>query len=302
MAGINRVGFVGLGNMGGPMASNLVAKGFAVTVFDVVPARIRILEQRGATPAASLGALIDAVEAVLTMLPNTPDVAGVVEGKDGLLARGRPGLLHLDMSTIAPSASQRFARALTEKGMRFVDSGVGRSPMHAERGESLFMVGAHDEDLQRVRPLLDAMGDTVIHCGPPGSGIAMKVVNNFVGMIQAQVTAEALTLGARMGLSADLMHEVISGTLSANGHLKSYYPLKSLAGDIEPGFALDLALKDLSIAVDLARELAVPVKVGDAAQERLRSALDGFSGKDVTALLDAASRDAGIPPPRLAKR
>lgn len=297
-----RVGFVGLGNMGRPMASNLAKNGVALVVFDAVPDRMRPLEALGAQPAGSLAEVVDASEIVVTMLPDTPHVESVVNGPGGLLARGRRGLLHLDMSTIAPSASRRFADLLEEQGMEFVDAAVGRSAIHADRGESLFMVGAHDPALQRIRPLLDAMGDTVIHCGPPGSGIAMKIVNNFQGNVQAQVTAEALVLGARLGLSVDRMVEVMSGTLSVNGFLTGYYPLKALAGDIEPGFAIDLAYKDLSIAMAIAAEYGVSVEAGAAAHECVGRAREKFGAKDVTALLDATAAETGISPPRLTKR
>lgn len=296
-----RVGFIGLGNMGMPMASNLVKSGVTLIAFDSLPERTRPLVDLGAHAAADLAAVVDASDIVVTMLPDTPHVESIVSGPDGILSRGRKGLLHLDMSTIAPSGSKRFAALLEERGMHFIDAAVGRSAIHAERGESLFMVGAHDDTLRRVRPLLDAMGDTIIHCGPPGSGIAMKIVNNFQGNVQAQVTAEALVLGARLGLSVDRMVEVMSGSLSVNGLLAEYYPLKALAGDIEPGFAIDLVHKDLSIAMAIAAEYDVPVGVGVAALESVGRARRDFGGKDLTALLDAMAVATHIDPPRLAK-
>ncbi|MFG1621757.1 NAD-binding protein [Kribbella sp. NPDC049227] len=146
------------------------------------------------------------------------------------------------------------------------------------------------------------MGDAVVHCGPPGSGIAMKIVNNFQGNVQAQVTAEALVLGARLGLSVERMVEVLSSSLSVNGFLTGYYPLKALAGDVEPGFALRLANKDLSIAVNLAGELGVPVDAGATAQACVEAACAAYGDNDVTALLDAAAEAAGIEPPRLARQ
>lgn len=294
------IGFVGLGNMGQPMALNLAKAGFRLTVYDTRAERTRPLADLGATVADSLADLLAGVGIVVTMLPDTPDVAGVVTGPGGIEDLGRPGLLQLEMSTIIPSASKRFADLLEARGMRYVDAAVGRSALHAARGESLFMVGAHDADLVAVRPLLEAMGDTIVHCGPPGSGIAMKIVNNFQGNVQAQITAEALVLGARLGLSVDRMVEVMSSTLSVNGFLTGYYPVKALTGDIEPGFALRLANKDLSIAVNLARELGVPVTAGAGAQACVEAACIDYGDKDVTALLDAAADAAGIVPPRMA--
>ncbi len=293
-----RVGFIGLGNMGRPMATSLVTKGFPLAAHDADERRAQILAQRGATLARNVGEAIAASDVIVTMLPNTPDVEGVVTE---LLAKGRAGQLHLDMSTIDPSASKRYAASLNARGMRFVDAAVGRSPGHAERGESLFMVGAGDADFARVKPLLDAMGTKIIHCGGPGTGITMKIVLNFLSMATCQLTAEALTLGTKLGLNAGTMYEVITNSLANNDHLKNYWPTKVLAGDVEPGFAIDLAYKDLSIAVSAANAAGVPVFTGAAARECLAQArsAQGLGGKDITAVLVAAANNAGIKPPRL---
>ena len=133
-----RIGFIGLGNMGRPMAGQVIAKGFSTTVFDLSEAPMAILRQKGATRAASSPAVLANSDVIVTMLPNTPDVQGVVLGEGGLLDAGRPGMLHIDMSTIDPLASKAMAAALAAKGIGWVDAGVGRSPAHADRGESSF--------------------------------------------------------------------------------------------------------------------------------------------------------------------
>jgi 4-hydroxybutyrate dehydrogenase/sulfolactaldehyde 3-reductase len=299
--GAERVGFIGLGNMGGPMATNLAAKGHPVTVLDRVPQRTQGPVAAGAAVAVDLPSLIAASDIVVTMLPDTPDVEAVVLGPDGVLARGRPGMLHLDTSTIAPEASRAMAARLAERDVRFVDAGVGRSPAHAGRGECLFMVGAEPDDLERVRPLLEAMGNKIIHAGPPGSGIALKIVNNYVAMSLCQLNAEAFTMAAKLGLPARTLFDVVTSSLSSNDHLKLYWPTKALGGDIEPGFALDLAYKDLSIGVAAAEAVGAPAHVGraaHAAMARARAEL-GLGQRDVTALLHAAAEEAGIAPPRL---
>ena len=296
-----RVGFVGLGNMGSGMAANLAAKGHPVTVLDRLPERTARAAAAGAAVASDLAALIAASDIVVTMLPDTPDVEGVVVGPGGVLELGRAGMLHLDTSTIAPEASRAKAARLAERGIRFVDAGVGRSPAHAERGECLFMVGAEPADLERVRPLLDAMGTKTIHAGPPGSGIALKIVNNYVAMCLCQLNAEAFTLAAKLGLPARTLYDVVTSSLSSNDHLKIYWPTKALGGDIEPGFALDLAFKDLSIGVAAADAAGAPAHVGHAAHAAMaRARADlGLGSRDVTALLMAAAEEAGIAPPRL---
>ncbi len=297
-----RIGFIGLGSMGRPMATSLVRKGFDVAAFDTDAAQIAVLVERGARRASNLAQLIPAVDVVITMLPNTPDVAGVVSGPGGLLETGRDGMMMIDMSTIDPAASRSFGAAvLGDKGIRFVDAAVGRSPAHAERGESLFMVGAAAGDLERARPILEAMGNKIIHCGPQGSGISMKIVNNFLAMATCQLSAEALTLGSKLGLSAATMYDVITNSLASNDHLKTYWPTKVLKGDVEPGFAVDLAYKDLSIGASAAAQAGVPVPTGAAARDCLAEARTGhgLGGKDITAVLLAAAAKAGIEPPRL---
>ena len=296
-----RIGFIGLGNMGRPMAGQVIAKGFSTTVFDLSEAPMEILRQKGATRAASIPAVIANSDVIVTMLPNTPDVQGVVLGEGGLLAAGRPGMLHIDMSTIDPLASKAMAAALAAKGIGWVDAGVGRSPAHADRGESSFMVGATDSDLARARPVLEAMGNTIIHCGGPGAGISMKIVLNFMSMSTCQITAETLALGTKLGLKMADMNAVITAGLACNAHFRQYWPTKVLAGDTTPGFAIDLAFKDLSIAVATAAAAGVPVITGSAAREALGIArsVHGLGREDITAVLVAASRNAGVETPRL---
>ena len=168
--------------MGRPMATVLAGSGFPLTVHDLSAERMEVLRQRGAAIASDIAGVVANSDVVVTMLPNTPDVQGVVHGPGGLLDAGRPGMLHLDMSTIDPMASRAIATALRQRDIGFVDAAVGRSPAHAERGESMFMVGATDADLARVTPLLEAMGTKTVHCGGPGAGISMKIVLNFLSM------------------------------------------------------------------------------------------------------------------------
>jgi 4-hydroxybutyrate dehydrogenase/sulfolactaldehyde 3-reductase len=296
-----RIGFIGLGNMGRGMAGQLVAKGFDTTVFDLAEAPMEILRQKGAKRAESIPALVAASDIVLTMLPNTPDVQGVVLGDGGLLAAGRPGMMHIDMSTIDPLASKAMAAALAEKGIGWVDAGVGRSPAHAERGEVSFMVGATDADFARAKPILEAMGTTIVQCGGPGAGISMKITLNFLSMATCQLTAETLALGTKLGLKMADMHTIITSGLACNEHFRQYWPTKVLAGDTTPGFAIDLAFKDLSIAVATAAAAGVPVITGSAAREAMGIArsVHGLGKEDITAVLVAASRNAGVETPRL---
>lgn len=159
------VGFVGLGRMGRPMASNLCRKGFQLLVHDVDQKAVSELELLQARPGGSAGAVAKGSDVIVTMLPNSAVVDQVVAGPDGVFANARPGSLIMDMSTVSPETTDKLAAQAKERGLGFVDAPVGRLAQHADRGESLFMVGAEEKDFERVKPMLEAMGTTIFHCG-----------------------------------------------------------------------------------------------------------------------------------------
>ncbi len=295
-----RIGFIGLGAMGKGMASNLQNKGFQLSVFDIDPQPVAVLVQLGAIAAASIAELTEASDIVVTMLPGSPEVETVVLGEGGVLAHGRDGMLLLDMSTVDPLTTDNLARRLPEAGMAVVDAPVGRLASHANAGESLFMVGASDDDFARVRPLLQAMGTTIHHCGAVGSGMRTKLVNNYLAIVSCQMNAEVLTLSARFGLDLKTTLAVIHGTTATNGQLKINYATKVLAGDTEPGFAIDLAHKDLTLIVNAANQVKVPLPIAAAARESVSMACStAYHDKDFSALLDHWCERAGVKAPRL---
>ena len=294
------VGFIGLGKMGRPMASNLQRKGFRLLVHDVNPDGVRALEALGARSAQTYGELASQCDAVLTMLPNSAIVESVLAAPGGVLSHVRAGTLVIDMSTIDPLVTDRLAAAVVEKNCSFIDAPVGRLATHAERGECLFMVGASDTDFERARPLFEAMGTTVHRCGPPGSGMRTKLVNNYLAIVSCQLNAEALALCQRFGLSLPQTLEVLHGTTATNGQLKINWPNKVLRGDLEPGFTIDLAHKDLTLIVEAANAARVPMPVGAAAREAFSAARSrGFGASDFSAMVDALCDIAGISKPRL---
>lgn len=297
---MERIGFVGLGFMGRPMASNMAWKGFKLTVYDVVPEALAPLVKLGAKAVGSLKELAQATDIVVTMLPNSPDVEAVVTGPGGIVASGRPGMLVMDMSTIDPFVTDRVAQATEAAGMHFVDAAVGRLAASAERGESMFMVGGTEADFKRVTPLLAAMGNSLHHCGPVGAGIRMKIVNNFLSMMTAEATAEAFALGAAYGLSGRGMVDCITSTTATNGHLTIGWPAKVLRGDLEPGFKLSLALKDVGLAIDSCDRLGIPAPVGQQTFARYKAARsDGLGDKDFSAILLTACKAAEVEVPKL---
>jgi len=286
-----RIGFIGLGRMGRPMAANLVGKGFDVVANDVNPAAVE-----GFT-AMALPELAAACEILVTVLPNSQVVEEVVGSVlPGLAA----GSLVMDMSTVAPATTDRMAALAAERGVGYVDAPIGRLASHADRGESLFMVGAAPGDFERVKPLLEAMGTTIYHCGPVGTGTRTKLVNNYLAIVSCQTNAEALALSQRLGLSLESTLDVIYGTTAMNGQLKVAWPAKVLAGDVEPGFTVDLAHKDLTLIVEAANANRVPMPVGAAAREAFSTARSrGFGGRDFSVMVDALCDVAGIEKPRL---
>lgn len=295
-----RIGFIGLGAMGLPMSSNLQRKGFAVTVHDIDEAKMDKVAALGATKAASVAEASKGQDIVITVLPATPHVEAVILGPGGVLESIDDGTLVMDLSTIDAKGTDRVAAACAAKGVPFVDSPIGRLALHAERGESLFMVGATDADFARVEPALKAMGTDIYRCGRPGMGSRMKVINNFMLLSTAQIVAESLALGTKLGLDIQTMHDVTGGTTARNGQFHVLMVNKALKGDLEPGFTIDLAFKDLTLAMNAAAENRIGLPMGAAAHAVYGGArATDYAGKDYSSLLQYACEHAGIDAPQM---
>jgi 4-hydroxybutyrate dehydrogenase / sulfolactaldehyde 3-reductase len=294
------IGFIGLGAMGRGMAANCVKKGFRLVVHDINPVPVAALVKLGATAASTPAEVARACSIIITVLPTGREVDQIVLGPEGLFAAAKPGTLVMDLSTIEPEMTDKLHAEAKRLGMRAVDAPIGRLAWHAERGESLFMVGAEPDDFAAVKPLLDAMGTTVHHCGPGGAGTRTKLVNNYLAIISCQLNAEALALSQRFGLDLATTLDVIHGTTATNGQLKINWPNKVLAGDTAPGFTIDLAHKDLTLIIGAANAARVPVPVAAAAREMFSLARSrGMGGQDFSAMADALCNAAQIEPPRL---
>lgn len=295
-----KIGFIGLGRMGLGMASNLQRKGFPLTVYDINKDAVGALVKLGAQPAASVAEASRGCDIVITMLPNSAIVSEVVGDADGVLANTAGGALVMDMSTVEPEVTDRLAAEAKQQGKSFVDAPVGRLASHADRGESLFMVGGAEADFQRVLPMLQAMGSTIHHCGEAGAGTRTKLVNNYLAVVSCQLNAEALTLSQRFGLSLEKTLEVLYGTTATNGQLKIAWPDKVLKGDISPGFTIDLAHKDLTLIVSAANTAKSPMPIGAAAKEAFSTArARGFGGNDFSAMVDVLCDLSHTEKPRL---
>lgn len=281
------IGFIGLGAMGRGMAANCVKKGFSLLVHDVKPEPVEALVKLGAKAAKDAADVARRSSLIITVLPSGKEVAEIVVGAGGLFDHAAPGTLVMDLSTIEPETTDRLHQDAKRRGFKAVDAPIGRLAWHAERGESLFMVGAEPEDFERVKPLLEAMGTTIHHCGPGGAGTRTKLVNNYLAIISCQLNAEALALSQRFGLDLAKTLEVIHGTTATNGQLKINWPNKVLAGDTSPGFTIDLAHKDLSLITSAANAARVPLPVAAAAREAFSTArARGFGNQDFSAMAD----------------
>lgn len=285
---MDKIGFIGLGRMGRSMAANLRAKGFDLVVLDIDPRPVQALVTLGARAGESVAQIARDCGIVITMLPTAVEVEQVAMGAEGVFANAMRGSVLMDMSTIDPLATDRLQAAALAHGLSMVDAPVGRLAEHADRGESLFMVGAADADFERVRPLLDAMGTTVFHCGGVGTGGRTKLVNNFVAVTLTQVNAEALALSQRLGLDITRTLAVLLGTSASNGQLRMNFPNKVLAGDTTPGFTIDLAHKDLALVLGAAHAARVPMPVAAAVFESFSLArANDYGGIDFSGITDA---------------
>ena len=298
-----KVAFIGLGAMGGPMALNIIKKGTSVSVFDIETEKMEPHIKIGGIAGKSIQDTIKDAEIIVTMLPSTENVKSVITGQDGVLSFAKPNTVILDMSTIAPTGTDEVYALCKQKNIKFIDAPVGRLVSHAISGDSLFMVGCDEEDaFKKVEPLLNAMGTTIIRCGKVGSGIRAKVVNNFQILSIAQITAEALTLAQKIGLDLETFKQVNAGTTANNGQFHINFLSKVLQNDIEPGFTIDLAHKDMGLAIETANSFRVGLPVGSSVQAVYAQARSGkFAKKDFSALLDYACELAEVSPPRIKK-
>ena len=281
------IGFIGLGAMGRGMAANCIKKGFKLLVHDIRPEPVEQLVALGGQAANSVTELAARCAMIITVLPTGREVDQIVLAPDGVFAHAKPGSLVMDLSTIDPETTDKMHAEAQRLGLRAVDAPIGRLAWHADRGESLFMVGASPADFEAVRPLLEAMGTTIHHCGPAGAGTRTKLVNNYLAIILCQLNAEALALSQRFGLDLNKTLEVIHGTTATNGQLKVNWPNKVLAGDTSPGFTIDLAHKDLSLIMGAANAAKAPLPVAAAAREMFSLArAQGYGGLDFSAMGD----------------
>lgn len=222
-----KLAFIGLGQMGLPMARNLVRGGHSVWGFDIDAAAVQRHLSNGGMAAASPAEAAEGAEFVFTMLPNGSHVRAVLFGEEGILSTIPSSSLYIDMSTIHPLETDALHQDVSEHGNPMVDAPVGRTSIQAEEGTLLIMAGGHRADVDRARPLFSLLGDTIEYCGGPGSGSRMKIVNNFMSTVLNVLTAEALVMADALGLDRDFAIRIMSGTTAGRGHMTTLTPLRS---------------------------------------------------------------------------
>jgi 2-hydroxy-3-oxopropionate reductase len=277
---MKKIGFIGLGIMGKPMARNLLKAGYELVVFDVVPERMEELVQAGGAAGSSSKDVAARSEVVITMLPNSPHVREAVLGRDGVLEGAKPGTILVDMSSIAPLASQQIAARAQEKGVAMLDAPVSGGEPKAVAGTLAIMVGGPRETFEQVKDILGKMGASVTHVGEIGSGNITKLANQIIVALNIAAMSEAMVLATKAGVDPERVFQAIRGGLAGSAVLDAKMPL-ALKGNFKPGFRIELHIKDLANALDTAHELGVPVPLSSAVMEVMQALkTDGKAGDD----------------------
>jgi 2-hydroxy-3-oxopropionate reductase len=290
---VTTIGFIGLGIMGGPMASNLLDAGFEVIGFDVVPASLDRLSAAGGKVAVSAGQAAAEADVVITMLPNHPQVEAVSLGEGGVLDSAKPGTLYVDMSSIRPETARRLAAVGAERGVRVLDAPVSGGEKGAVDGVLSIMVGGSEADFAAARPVFAPLGRTIVHVGPNGAGQTVKAANQLVVGGTYALVAEAVVLLEASGLDASVGLDVLAGGL-AGSRILELKRKSMVAREFQPGFRIDLHHKDMGIILDAARDAEVALPVGNLVAALISAArAQGYGQLDHSALLKVAENLSG---------
>jgi 2-hydroxy-3-oxopropionate reductase len=290
---MKRIGFIGLGIMGSPMAKNLLKAGYPLTVCDIVPAKVQVLVDAGAGAAPTAREAAAPSDVVITMLPNSPDVEQAVLGAGGVLEGARPGTILVDMSSIAPLASRKISDRAGRKGVVMLDAPVSGGEPKAIEGKLAIMVGGPPEAVEEVRPILAVLGASVTHVGEIGSGNIAKLANQIIVALNIAAMSEAMVLATKAGVSPEKVYQAIRGGLAGSAVLDAKMPLV-LKGRFKPGFRIELHIKDLLNALDTAHAIGVPLPLSSAVAEILMALkVDGKGGDDHGGIIQFYERLAG---------
>lgn len=281
---MQKVGFIGLGIMGRPMAINLIKAGYSLSVYDINAESVQAVAAAGAKAAGSIAEVAVDNKLIITMLPNSPHVKAVVLGDGGILEHAQPGTLLVDMSSIAPAASQEIAVKLKEKGIRMLDAPVSGGEPKAIDGSLAIMVGGDEADFSEAKPLFDILGASAVLIGPIGSGNTCKLANQVIVALNIAALSEGLMLAKKSGTDPQKVFDAIKGGLAGSTVMNAKAPMM-LAGNFKPGFKIDLHIKDLVNALDTGYLTGAPLLLTGTVMQILQQLhADGEGQSDHSAI------------------
>ena len=275
-----KIGFIGLGIMGKPMAKNLLKAGYELTVFDRVSAPVQELLAAGAKVAASAKEVAEKSDVIITMLPNSPHVKAAILGPDGVLEGITAGKIVVDMSSIAPLASKELAAELAKKGVEMLDAPVSGGEPKAIEGTLSIMVGGKQAIFDRCVPFLSKLGASVVLCGDIGAGNVTKLANQIIVGLNIAAVSEAFVLASKAGVDPEVLFKAIRGGLAGSTVMEAKAPMM-MAGNFKPGFRIELHIKDLANAIETGHEIGVPLPLTSQVMEIMQALkVDGKAGND----------------------
>ena len=289
--GIMKVGFIGVGHMGGPMCRNIIKKsGHEVIVYDLNADAVKACTDLGASAGASVAEMASEVDVIMTSLPMPKDVEAVACGQGGIIEGAREGLAYFDLSTNSPLMVRSISERLASKGVRMLDAPVSGGVVGAEKGTIAIMVGGEKALFDEHLALFESFGANVIHVGDLGAGMVAKIVNNMIAFCNMAAGAEGMMLGTVAGIDPQVLNQVVRNS-SGNSMGFRAVAKKSIEQDWAPSFALDLAYKDMHLALELADELAVPLQLSPQVHNLMRMAKGLGYGQDDTVALTRVYQD-----------
>lgn len=289
-----KIGFIGLGIMGKPMSKNLLKAGYELTVFDINTAAVEEVVKAGATFGETNAKVAEKSDIIITMLPNSPHVKSVVMGENGVLEGAKEGAILIDMSSIAPLASQEIQKACAQKGIKMLDAPVSGGEPKAIDGTLSIMVGGDKEVFESVKNILLCMGGSAIYCGEIGAGNTTKLANQVVVALNIAACAEAFTLAKKAGVDPNLVFDAIKGGLAGSTVMNAKVPMM-INSNFNPGFKIDLHIKDLNNALDTAHGVGAPLPLTAQVMEMMQNLhADNCGGDDHSALAKYYAKISGI--------
>lgn len=290
-----RVGFVGIGTIGKPMALNIRKGGFPLSVFDLNQSAVADLIEAGAQGRATPAEVARASDVVITMVPDAPDMEKAALGPGGVIEGLAEGGLYIDMSTVDPATTLKIGAEMAKRGIRMVDAPVGRTVDHAYAGKLAIMMGGDDKDIEDAMPILRCMGTDFTHCGPLGAGHAMKLTNNYIACGTLAPFSEALSFGMASGLTLEKIIELVGSTGARSGILTEMLPARAFKGDFGLGFKTTLSHKDVRLGLGVAEQCGLDAPIGRAVFQTLERAIEaGYADEDFSSMLRVNEAKADV--------